>query len=712
MKKKETCYGILAMQQAVALGVYVYIPKLVVSGIIYQENGRSIFKDSLGAHYPLATECRSMSENQLVILHLADDMEDWKTPTETCIKLQEKALRKLYLGFQDPTAEKVKIFSYNLFNVGKELELSLVAQKRIEDTSKKDALGEMLNQVNGDEIIPLTKEELEKIVKLPSLEAIQRRLKELLSGNEALTAHFMESEESKEDFLPLDMSHLSGERLLKYFDDACIAVRNAKTLLSVEKILCRLEESLKDVISTLTTWEKDEKEAKDIDVACEYGFRLVDEVDLIISSNNLDHIRNDVLNMQRTERGNVRQLAVIYDKYHKIEEEAKRRAEIERKKELSANNRSSKKIQAKELKAFLDRFVIGQEQAKRMVVSALVMNQLSENPEDRTSCLLVGPTGSGKTLIAETVSKYLDIPIEIVDITQVTVPGYVGGDLEDGLSKLLAKAGGDVKKAEEGVIVFDEIDKKGTEKNSDVSGRGVLHTLLSFVQGTTYNVKYNGKVVPFSTRKLTIFATGAFTEVVNKKRKTSDGKGYHQTAIGFNTVIEPPKKEDVTYPLLMPEDFVTYGNMPDELMGRFTTIAQLQGQTKESLRKILVEAENSPLLSEKKKLEKLGVTLCWTEGYLEAIVEEAMKRGTGARSLKSTIEKSILDARWEAIVNLGTYCSIVLTNKSVQDPFDCEMINQEGVSLKLRDILEAETFQSTSFEEKEKVKAIGTFPKK
>ncbi len=705
-KKKE--YGILAMRQSVALGVYIYIPKLVISGTLEEKDGKTIFIDSTGSHYPLATEFYSTSESQLVILtveNLQFPKAQNLTSVEICLKLQEQAYRRLYLGFHDYETKNVKICSYSLFHIDDELEKSLREMNRGEDR-EKDFLGSALEEFDGDDLIPITKEELKKIVHLPNLEAIQKRLTELIDENESLTAHFLESEEGNDTFEPLDMEDLTGDRILEYFDKTCIAVRNERTLLGIEKIIQYFTEALKDIIAILATWETEEK---DIDIACEYGFSLIDELHLILSSNRMEYIRNDLLNIQRTERINIKQLANVYDKYDRIlkEEERKKTKEKEAMPKVVL---PQGKIQAKEMKAFLDRFVIGQEEAKRMVISALVMNQLSESPEDRTSCLLVGPTGSGKTLIAETVSKYLDIPIEIVDITQITVPGYVGGNLEDGLSRLLMKANGNLEKAEEGVIVFDEIDKKGTEKNDDVSGRGVLHTLLPFIQGTTYNVKYNNKVVPFYTGKLTVFATGAFTEVANQKRKKGSGQGYHKTTIGFNTSLESPKKEDIVYPILTPEDFVTYGNMPDEIMGRFTTIAQLQGQTKESLKRILIEAENSPLLSEKKKLEKLGITLGWTEGYLDAVVEEALKRATGARSLKSTIEKSILDARWEAITNLGTYCSIILTEKTVVDSLDCELIDQEAVSHHLKDLLESTS--TASMKVKEKVKNIGGILKK
>ena len=310
------------------------------------------------------------------------------------------------------------------------------------------------------------------------------------------------------------------------------------------------------------------------------------------------------------------------------------------------------------------------------------MNKLSDNPSSKNNCLLVGPTGSGKTLLAEAVSKYFDMPMEIIDTTQITVPGYVGASIEDFLARLVIKAGS-VEKAEQGIVVFDEIDKKGTDSNGDVSGKGVLNTLLPFIQGTTYDVKVNNKTQQFNTSKLTIFATGAFTDVATK----SDNN-YNSNSIGFNSTNKKPK-EDIEYKKLEIEDFVKYGNMPIELMGRFSVITQLTGHTIESLKQILTLSNESALLIEKEKLNKINIELRWTEGYLDSVANQAIKLKTGARSLKSTVEKSIKEARWEVLNNLDIYRGIILTEKSVNDNLNCSLIDLNGNIHNLKDIIDS-----------------------
>lgn len=209
-----------------------------------------------------------------------------------------------------------------------------------------------------------------------------------------------------------------------------------------------------------------------------------------------------------------------------------------------------------------------------------------------------------------------------------------------------------------------------------------MNTLLPFLQGTTYDIKYNNRTLHFDTSKLTIFATGAFTDVA--KAKGQD----HSNSIGFcSTLKDGNAKEDIEYDIFEYDDLVKYGNMPVELIGRFSTITPLSGHTKESLRTILTESNVSALLSERNKLKKLGIDLVWTDGYLDAVASKALELKTGARSLKTTVEKSVKEARWEAIENLGDYSSIILTAKTVYDNKDCELIDQNGNSYKLRDIL-------------------------
>ena len=392
------------------------------------------------------------------------------------------------------------------------------------------------------------------------------------------------------------------------------------------------------------------------------------------------------------------QLNQIYSNYeemnsHFLDEEDDEQSTIDNDlKENSNIEFQAKKNIVREMKQFFDAKIIGQEEAKKDVISAIIMNQLSD--KSRNCCLLVGPTGSGKTLIAETVSEYFNMPMEIIDTTQLTMPGYVGANIEDFLARLLEKSNGDLEKAEKGIIVFDEIDKKGSQSNGDVAGKGVLNTLLPFLQGTTYDVKYGRDTVRFSTSKLTIFATGAFTDVVERK----DAKN---KTIGFNVETNQNKeKQDIEYKPLEISDFVKYGNMPVEIMGRFTTITQLTGHTKSSLRKILTDSNISALLEEEKKLAKIGIVLFWDDEYLDKVAEEALKLKTGARSLKTIIEKSIKEARWEVLENMESYQAIFLTKDTVTDNLNCQLIDNDNNVIILRDVLSQRTL------EKQKIKTL------
>lgn len=344
------------------------------------------------------------------------------------------------------------------------------------------------------------------------------------------------------------------------------------------------------------------------------------------------------------------------------------------------------RINVRELKAIFDDKIIGQEEAKIDVLQAIFMNSLSDDTDDKNSCLLVGPTGSGKTLIAKTLSKALDVPIEIIDSTQITTAGYVGASLDEYLENLLDNANGNLAKAQKGIVVFDEIDKKGSEKNSDVNGKGVLNSLLPFIQGTTYNLKYKGSNVKFDTAKLTVFATGAFSNIAKNKKQIS---GYSDTKAGFiNKDIL--LKEDVEYEKFEPEDFEKYGNIPGELIGRFTTICQLDGQTVESLKLILTNSSLSPLKVQKTKLNKINIELSWDEEYLDAVAKEAMKLKAGARSLKKMIEKTIKFARWQAIVDYGKYKEIILTKDCVFDNTSCVLIGIDDQKYTVKEIIEKE----------------------
>ena len=241
------------------------------------------------------------------------------------------------------------------------------------------------------------------------------------------------------------------------------------------------------------------------------------------------------------------------------------------------------------------------------------------------------------------------------------------------------KAGGDLEKAENGIVVFDELDKKGSDKKSDIAGQGVLNSLLPFFQGATYQVAKGKDKVDFNTSRLTIFATGACTDVAKAKLQKEGLDHYKKTKIGFLAdVSDNQAEEDFVYPQLEPEDFVKYGGMTDEIIGRITTICQLSGHTVETLKFILTDIETSALLLQQKVLAKIGISIRWTEDYLEAVAHKAIQLKTGARSLKSTVEKSIMEARWEVLLNPDKYREILLTAECVENPFKCKLVDRTG----------------------------------
>lgn len=299
--------------------------------------------------------------------------------------------------------------------------------------------------------------------------------------------------------------------------------------------------------------------------------------------------------------------------------------------------------------------IIGQDEAIKEVIIAAKMDQYAKTPSEKNRCFIIGPTGTGKTEIVKCLGEYLDKPSIKVDTTQLTTPGYVGGTLEEVLARLVGVAGGDIKKAENGIITFDEIDKKcGSEDK--LFGQGFLYTLLPFLDGTDYAITFNGKRMNFNTSNLTIFASGSFSEII--KNTSLDKK-----SIGFG--IKADNKEDSPY--LNPDEIFKRASMPEEIIGRFPVVIQLNSHTEESLTKILVESDISQLKAEQRKFEHLGVELNWEEKYIEAVAKEAIKANIGARSLKKIVEKSIKDLSWEVLTNPKKYNSATLLEETVSN---------------------------------------------
>jgi ATP-dependent Clp protease ATP-binding subunit ClpX len=305
------------------------------------------------------------------------------------------------------------------------------------------------------------------------------------------------------------------------------------------------------------------------------------------------------------------------------------------------------------IKAYLDEHVIGQEQAK-IVLSVAIGNhykRINNPPKDleitKGNVLIVGPTGSGKTLLAKTVAKYLNVPFVVADATSLTEAGYVGDDVESMITMLVNAANGDVKLAERGIIFIDEIDKiarksESTSITRDVSGEGVQQALLKLVEGTKCRVSASGSrkhpnadINEVDTKNILFIAGGAF---VGLKDIISNRE--HGTSIGFGASIKDAKVEG-ELKNLTPDDLTKFGMIP-EFVGRFTTSVSIAELDKEQLIEILTKVKNN-YIDQYKYLFKLdGVELNFTDDALEEMVENTLKLKTGARGLHTEIERVLM----------------------------------------------------------------------